>query len=406
MKVLQINVVYKTGSTGKIVYDLHQGLTSRSIESYVCYGRGNSNKDNNVIKISSEFYSKLNNLFSRISGIPYGGCTVSTLQLFRIIEKIRPDIVHIHCINGYFVNVYNLIQWLNNNNFPLVLTLHAEFMFTANCSHSFDCERWKTGCGSCPNLKQATNSYLFDRTRRSWNLMNDSFNNYDNAYIVSVSDWLRHRSEQSPILGNFRNITILNGIDTSTFFYHQPSTSMAYIERLFPEIKCRKTVLHVTAAFNDSVNHIKGGYYLIKLAERLPDLQFLVVGNYSLKSKLPDNVVLLGNIENRDVLAMLYSISDVTLLTSKRETFSMICAESLCCGTPVIGFKAGGPESISLPEYSRFCEHGDIDGLVDILDKLPSFDAQTVSETAIKAYNIDAMINHYVNLYNQLCEYN
>jgi len=84
MKVMQINCVYNTGSTGKIVYDLHNELKANGIESVVCYGRGKKVKEENVYKTCWKLYSKLNNLWSRITGIMYGGCLISTYKLFRI----------------------------------------------------------------------------------------------------------------------------------------------------------------------------------------------------------------------------------------------------------------------------------------------------------------------------------
>lgn len=98
----------------------------------------------------------------------YGGCLISTDKLFRIIKKEKPDIVHLHCLNGYFINIYRLITFLKNNNYKTVLTLHAEFMYTANCGHALECDKWKTGCGKCPRLRSETKSWFIDGTAKSW----------------------------------------------------------------------------------------------------------------------------------------------------------------------------------------------------------------------------------------------
>lgn len=157
MKVLQVNCVYKNGSTGKITYDIHRELQTRGIESVVCYGRGEKTDEPGIYKTCGEFYSKINNLFSRFTGVMYGGCFFSTNKLISVIEKERPDIVHLHCINGYFVNIYRLVKWLKKKKIKTVLTLHAEFMHTANCGYALDCDRWKNGCGNCPRLKKKRN---------------------------------------------------------------------------------------------------------------------------------------------------------------------------------------------------------------------------------------------------------
>ncbi len=109
MKILQVNCVYKLGSTGKIIFDIHTYLQQQSIESVVCYGRGKIVNEPHVYKVCGEVYSKINNVWSRITGIVYGGLKHSTNKLKSIIENEKPDIVHLHCINGYFVNIYDII---------------------------------------------------------------------------------------------------------------------------------------------------------------------------------------------------------------------------------------------------------------------------------------------------------
>ena len=109
MKVLQINCVYKKGSTGKIVEDIHNVLIENGIESVVCYGRGKIINEPGVYKTSTEFEAKLNNLKSRMGGLQYGGCIFATNKLLKIIKKEKPDIVHLHCINGFFVSIYRLV---------------------------------------------------------------------------------------------------------------------------------------------------------------------------------------------------------------------------------------------------------------------------------------------------------
>ena len=133
MKVMQINCVYNTGSTGKIMYDIHSELINNGIESVMCYGRGAKTQEKNVYKTSSEFSAKFYNVISRFTGMPYSGSIPETVRLINIIKKEKPDVVHIHCINGFFVNIYKLITFLKKHRIPTVLTHHAEFMYTGNC---------------------------------------------------------------------------------------------------------------------------------------------------------------------------------------------------------------------------------------------------------------------------------
>lgn len=402
MKILQINCVYNTGSTGKIMQDIDQRLRTRGIETVVCYGRGKNVTAPGVYKTCGELYSKWNNLRSRMTGIMYGGCGFSTRKLIRVIRSENPDVVHLHCINGYFVNIYRLVKWLKQNKVPTVLTLHAEFMYTANCGHALDCERWKTGCGHCPRRKQETKSILLDRTASSWKRMRQAFAGFgDRLVVCSVSPWLMERAAASPILKEFRHEVVMNGLNTSVF-KHTDASSL----RGKYHLEGKKVALHVTPNFTSP---IKGGRYVLELAQRMKreDVVFVVVGNTDRGLSMPENVLDVGRVEDQSELAAFYSLADVTLLTSEKETFSMVCAESLCCGTPVVGFQAGAPEGISLPDYSSFVKYGDTEELQRQLQSFlweRQWDAQEISGQAALRYSRETMADHYQNIYMDLME--
>ncbi len=400
MKVLQVNCVYNKGSTGKIVADIHNGLIERGIESIVCYGRGEKLTLPNVYKVCGELYSKLQNLRSRITGLMYGGCGVSTKKLIKIIKKENPDIVHLHCLNGYFVNIYKLVEWLKCNNIRTVLTLHAEFMHTANCGYAFDCDKWKSGCKNCTRYKNETKSILFNRTHTSWLKMKKAFDGFNNLMVVSVSPWLMERAKQSPILAYKNHVVVLNGLDTDVFKVYQT-------EQLRKEmgVEDKKVIFHATPNFNNDPQNIKGGYYVIELAKRFlekKDYQFVIAGNYDKNISVPSNITLLGRVSDQEQLAKLYSMADLTVLTSKRETFSMVVSESLACGTPVVGFNAGAPEQIAINEFSSFVEYGDINRLEDEIIRFTNsnFDKKLVEEKARQKYNSDKFVEASIKLYN------
>lgn len=399
MKVMQINCVYKNGSTGKIMYDIHTELKKRGIESVICYGRGERIDEENVYKTSSEFMAKFNNVKSRFTGMPYNGSFFATNKLIRIIKKEKPDVVHLHCINGYFVNIYRLVEFLKKNKIPTVVTHHAEFFFTGNCGHSYECEKWKMDCGNCPSAKRAVNSYYFDFTKKNFKMMKKAFVGFSNICSVSVSKWLEDRSYQSPIFKNIPHTTILNGLDADIFC--PQDGALALKEKLgIPADK--KVILHVTASFKSEV---KGGKYVIELAERLGDKAVIVVvGNRETPIDLPKNIIAVGRVENQKELAKYYTMADLSVVTGKRETFSMPVAESLCCGTPAVGFCAGGPEAIAISEYTEFVRFGDIDALTKIVDKW--IDKKTtfegVSQAAILKYSKEKMAQEYIDIYYKL----
>ena len=395
MKILQVNNVYGEKSTGVLTKRLHEGLIREGYESVVVYGRGRGTEDQGVIRLCPDWYGKLNSLISRFTGIRHGGCLLSTYRLQRIILRERPDIVHLQCINGNFVNIFRIVRWLKNQHIKTVITLHAEFMYTANCGYAFDCEQWVDGCKKCPNKGKSTKSLFFDRTGKSWRLMDGAFSGFEGDCIICpVSPWTESRARESGILKSFRFQTVYNGVDTENVDYYKPETK-----------KKENTVLNVTSHFCDEKGHIKGGWYLIELAKRMPDITFLVAGNTAPDMKVPENMHLLGEIKDQKILADFYRQAALSVIVSSRETFSMPCAESLCCGTPVVGFKAGAPEQISLAEYSEFAEFGEIDQLEKLVRKWLSrtdLDTQIIAAKAAEKYSSQTMVRKYIDVYGRM----
>lgn len=399
LKVIQINVVYGNGSTGRIVKDIHEYLLEKGVDSKVYFGRKNAAPDPRIKKIAPEIICKLQSLRAKITGYAYGGAWYSTWKLKKYLEKEKPDVVHLHCINGFMVNVYDLLGYLHFEHIPTILTCHAEIMHTGGCGHSYSCDKWKCGCdGICPQRgTELPCSKLFDRSRQNWKLMNAAMKDYDELVVCCVSKWLEERVRQSPFMHSKRIITIENGLDTNLFQFRADSKQT--FENLITED--RKVVLHVTPDFTSP---IKGGKYVVELAKRNAEVKFIIVGKNSDSMPLPDNAVALPATNNQLELSRLYSMSDLTILTSKRETFSMVCAESLACGTPVLGFKAGAPEEIAIPEYSEFVEYGNIDSLNARLREMLSrnYDKINISKEARARYCRDIMAQKYYEEYIRL----
>ncbi len=389
MKILQINNFYGENSTGKLTQQLHHGLRRRGHQSLCIYGRGKKEKSPGVIRLCPEWYAKANSLLAQITGLPYGGCLLSTLRLQRIIRREKPDVVHLQCINGNFVNIYRLVAWLNRRQIPTAISLHAEFLYTGNCGHAFDCTQWHHGCRRCPDAKAANRSNFFDRTCESWRKMEQAFRGFENIILCPVSRWTENRARRSDILKHIPMHTIHNGVDT-TVFCPNGAEKEDYI-------------LQVTAHFSDHPAHPKGGYYLLELARRMPEIPFLVAGTGEKPADLPPNVTLLGEIRHQEVLADLYRKARLTVLTSRRETFSMPCAESLCCGTAVVGFRAGGPEEIALPEHSEFVPFGDLDALEEAVRRWLCTAAKPAPD-ALNTYAADTMVDEFERIYRKFHE--
>ncbi len=392
MKVIEVNCVYNYGSTGKIVKSLHEGLIENGHESLVLYGRGEKSSDPRIIKTSSEFGAKVHSAFARLFGEEFGFSRFATKKALRILRREKPDVVHLHCLNGNFINVYKLIAYLKKNDIKTVLTLHAELMHTAGCEHAVDCEKWKTECHNCPKIRGKVSRFWRDDARRCFRKMKSAVANFDNLTVVGVSKWLTDRAAQSPIFEQSKFATVHNGVDISSF---RPTPSD--IREQLGIAENEKVVLHVTPNFLHAT--VKGSRYVTELASLMPDYRFIIVGSGTEGISFADNILAPGRTNNATELAKYYSAADVTLLTSIRETYSMVCAESLCCGTPVAGFFAGGPESICLPEYSAFCEQGDLETLKKQVENLAAMEKTDFFQKAEQTYSDKAMFEGYFDLY-------
>lgn len=398
MRILQINTVYKVGSTGKIVYEIHNQLAALGHESYVIYGRGKSTSDPNVYKTSPEWEGKLQALYSRIFGDFYGGAWYSTYKLIKKIKKIAPNVVHLHLLNGNYVNNYKLLSFLAENKYKTIITLHAEIQYTGLCEHAFDCERWKTGCGQCPQVFKKYKSLFFDKTRMEWKRKLKAYTKFDALTLVSVSPWLLGRAKQSPMFVGRNFHVVGNGIDTQ--IYHRvASNSLKQKHGLTSE----KIILHVTPSFKSAV---KGGEFVIELARRLEGehVKIIIVGFDDRKENLPTTIITVPHTQSQHELVQYYSLANVTLLTSKMETFSMVCVESLSCGTAVVGFKAGAPEQIAVPAYSEFVQNGDVDQLEKVIRKWlnTTIQPEQILKEVNGRYSTKHMVEKYLNIYNSI----
>lgn len=399
MKILQVNCVYKKGSTGKITADIHQELLEQGIESVVCYGRGAVIREPNVYKTCGELYSKANNLLSRFTGLMYGGCFFSTNKLISIIKKERPDIVHLQCINGYFVNIFRLVAWLKKHKVKTVLTLHAEFMFTANCGYALECGKWRTGCGHCPSRKQETKSLLLDRTATAWKRMKQAFDGFDSAVIVGVSNWITNSAKQSQILGGLPSMCIYNGIRIDNFHADRSEAENRALREKYGIPEGKRIVLQVTPG----LNHVKGGDIFLRLAQRLPEDYHAVVvgqgGDYS------DRVTAIPFTNNQQELAGLYRMADVMVSTSRSDNYPTVCLEANCCGTPVVGFDVGGVKETIGQGLGQTVPALDEDALLHAVLEWSKrkLDISQELVAARRTYcDRKRMANDYVQLYRQM----
>lgn len=397
MKILLINVVYGCGSTGIIVNNLYDYYLSKGHDVYVIYGRGKKTINNDhIFRCAYQLESKINHALSLLTGNLYGGMFFSTRRIIRAIKKINPDAIHLHCLNGYFVNIYGLLSFLKSTNIKVTLTNHADFMFTANCGFTLSCNKWKSDeCRDCKRVREFAGKYSLNKTHHYYLKLKQSLMSFDNLIITGVSPWLTKRINLSPLYKNNKTETILNPICLNfDLLGENPYSS------LLKQFGKKKVALFIC---NQPNNPEKGMPSFIELSKMMIDSDYLFV---LIGSSLPQskyfNIYSFGTVNNND-LVNFYRFADATLLLSKQETFSMVVAESLCSGTPIVGFLSGGPESISISNYSFFVENGNLNAIKEKLssDLIPFSDKKkkVVSEEAIKKYTIKTIGDQYLDLW-------
>lgn len=391
-----------TGSTGKIIQNTAAILRQRGWKSILCAATlvVNSPVHDKQFTVSNKLRRAITYRVAKITGNRFGMSWGPTRRLIKEILEENPDVVHIHCANGSFINIYQMMRALKKNKIPTVITNHAEFFYTGNCDHAYECDGWRTGCGCCPQKLS-----LLDTTRYRWKAMRNAIASFPQLVVTSVSPWVLSRSAASPIMCGVPQQLVENGVDTAVF---RPYVEGSIWQKYGISSEGKRIVLYVTACFYGNRPE-KGSQYLIELARRFvgEEVVFVVAGSHAENINVPENVYLMGRITDQYELANMYSAADLTLITSERETFSMPVAESLCCGTPVVGFRAGGPESIALEEFSEFVDFADVDALEKVLRtkwiqfKTPER-AEQIYRAAVVRYSEMKMAEEYLEIYEAL----
>lgn len=399
MKILYLDVNYDFSSTGKIVKDLQRGMGKLGHSTIACFGRGKGSSVLNVIKISTGIEVAIHALASRLTGYNGRYSFLSTARFIDIIHRFQPDIVHLHDIHGYFINIPLVATYLKSSGIPTVWTFHCEYMYTGKCGYALECEQWKTICLKCPQLRSYPSSWFFDNTSSMFIEKARLFRNFRNLRLVAPSNWLANRMRQSPVLKDLPISVVPNGLSIDVF---SPGDRMKLRSQY--GVGNRFTVLSVGS---NIFSQLKGGRWILEIASRLPDFLFIIVGANSVCVRsLPFNIRLVGSVSDPSVLSGYFSLADAFLLTSLKETFSMVCAESLACGTPVFGFNSGAPSEVAPTGYGQFVDYGDVDSLILQLRLFHAGCLQMKNRTecrdfATRSYSSDIMVDNYHELYAQ-----
>lgn len=396
MRVLLIDVNYKYSSTGKIVHDLAYELIKSGHQARVLFGRGEHIDNDVAMRVAPVWEVYFHALMTRLTGLVGIFSYFATRKLISQIKKFKPDVVHLHELHGYYVNYSKVVRFLKSSNIPVVWTFHCEFAYTGKCGYAYDCEKWKSECSSCPQIKEYPSSLYFDFTRYMFNAKKKDFDGFDNLTIVTPSAWLARRVKQS-FLSGYDVRVIHNGIDTENIFYPRLSNTQS---------GSKKTVLAVAP---DIMSERKGGRWVLELAGRFSDdVEFIMVGVVGEVDGVPSNVRLVDRTNNQNELADYYSDADLFLICSKRENFPTTCLESLACGTPVVGFDEGGTAETAPGRLGHFVPFGDVSSLElainDYFSGRSEIDQHGCRIFAEQNYSKQAMYSNYVRLYSELVD--
>ncbi|PIE24847.1 MAG: glycosyltransferase [Neptuniibacter caesariensis] len=401
MRVLLIDVNYKYSSTGKIVHDLAKELKKSNHDVRVLFGRGESIESDIAVRVASVWEVYFHALMTRLTGLVGFFSYFATKRLLKQIKEFKPDVIHLHELHGYYVNYSEVVRFLKSSNIPVVWTFHCEFAYTGKCGYAYDCEKWKSGCSSCPQIKEYPSSLYFDFTRYMFNEKKKDFDGFHNLTIVTPSHWLARRVKQS-FLSDFDIRVVYNGVDTDSIFF--PRNSDYLVEKY--GLHRKKIVLAVAPNLMDER---KGGQWILDLASYYgDDVFFVLIGvKEEVVLNCPMNVVCLPRTKNQSELAEFYSLADVLILTSQKETFSLVTAEGLSCGLPVIGFDSGAPAEVAPAGYGLFSVYGDVVALKNNLDAFLKGDIEFKNKEECRSFAVDnysnrTMMDAYFCIYTEV----
>lgn len=270
-RVLLIDVNCKFSSTGKIVYNLFKGLKEDGREAAICYGRGDEIHEEGIYKFGLDWETNIHAGLARITG--YNGCfsPLSTKRLIAYIEKFQPDVIHIHELHAYFVNIKPLLEYIKKRKIKVVWTFHCEYMYTGKCGYTYDCKKYVSGCDNCPAIKEYPKSILFDKTKQMYLIKKKLLEDMD-VEIITPSKWLADRVKLS-FLKDKKIRVIHNGIDINIF---HPMN----VDDLKKQLNISPKDKVVIAIAPDIMIERKGGKQVLKLAKSMIDqsVVFVLVG--------------------------------------------------------------------------------------------------------------------------------
>lgn len=401
-KLLQINAFVNSGSCGRITEEIGQLAIQNGWESYIAYGRDNRPSKSKLIKIGGDWDIKMHGFQTRLLDNHGFASKHSTFKLIKQIKEIKPDLIQLHILHGYYVNIEILFNYLSTTNIPIVWTFHDCWPMTGHCVY-FDfigCVKWKTICFNCPLKKSYPASYLMDRSRKNYTLKKKLFTSLKNLNIISVSNWLGNIVQQS-FLSSLPMHIIYNGIDTAIF-------SQIKASNIREKYNLGKNFIILGVANVWSPR--KGLNDFLELSKVIDsNTKIVLVGlsGHQIKS-LPKNIIGISTTENTQELAEFYSSANIFINTSVEETFGLTTVEALSCGTPAIVYNCTASPELITPETGIVVEKGNIKNLVNAISEIKGkgkeFYSRACRERVTLLFDKNERLMDYLKLYERLIQ--
>ncbi len=400
-KLLQINSVANTGSTGHITEDIGIVAIANGWESYIAYGRKALPSKSHLIRVGNRFDVLWHVFVTRFFDLHGLASIRSTKKFIKQIKKIKPDIIHLHNIHGYYLNYKILFQYLSKCGKPIVWTMHDCWSFTGHCAYYTykKCNKWnqEKNCKKCAYKKTYPHAILFSNSYYNYIVKKKYFNLIDTKLltIVTPSIWLRDEISKS-FLQKYNRLVINNGIDLNVF---KP------IDNNTKDLS-KRIILGVASVWDER----KGLKDCIELAQSLSeDEEIILVGlNDNQIASLPKDkrIYGIGRTENQSELVELYSKSVVFINPTYEDNFPTTNLEALACGIPVITYRTGGSVEAIDDETGFIVEPGNISSIRDCVTKIEIAGKdrykKACRERAEKLYNKTQCFKSYLDLYNSI----
>lgn len=396
--LLQLNCTSNWGSTGKIAEQIGLKAKDAGWECYVASSRNANPSMLKNIKVGNMFWTLEHYAENRLWDNEGLASCIPTKRLLKEIDKIHPDVVHLHNIHDHWLNYRILFEYLAEKQIPVVWTQHDQWATTGHCCYNLvGCDRWKTECYDCPLSKW----YSLDRSRRNFNLKKNLCAGLKSLTIVPVSEWLADNMSQSHLKN--RPIEVIhNGIDINVF---KPVVTTPIKNK---RIEGKKILLAAASVWSDA----KGLRDYIKLSGILPPNDYIIVLVGLMESQiasLPQTIIGLPRTQNVTELVQLYSMAHIVMSLSYSETFGLSIVEGMACGTPAIVYNNTAQKYLIDEQTGLAVETGDIVGVaeaVKMLDAKIEANAEEISVDCRKRagdyYDKNKNYQSYISLYNKL----